>query len=196
MNKIFVNINLLPQDFIRLRELRENKLYLYLSLLMAVFLTLTPFLFLQQENLQFQNALNDANLSLQEYEKYKPQIKKIEEEIEDIKKKRKALVVLLGSRSIWLARILEIGKTLPSKQIYLTNFSPGTDTPEIKGEISLTSIPSAGRDSSLKDGFENLRNFAVRINSLKYLEGASVTQCDRDNEKKKLIFTVVLKIKG
>ncbi len=187
MNNTFVNINLLPQDFIRLRELRRNKLYLYLSLVMAVFLTLTPFLFLQQENVMFQNALNDANLSLQEYEKYKPQIKKVEDEIEEIKKKRKALVVLLGSRSIWLSRILEIGKTLPSRQIYLTNFSPGTDNPEIKGEISLT---------SLKDGFENLRNFAVRINSLEYLEGASVTQCDRDSEKKNLIFTVTLKIKG
>ena len=187
MDNTFININLLPPEFIRLRELRKNRIYLYLSFLMAVFIALTPLLFLQQESIIFQNLLHDANLSLKEYEKYKPQIKEVEASIEDVKNKKKALTVLLGSRSIWLARILQIGRSLPSRHIYLTNFSPTTDKLEIKGEISLT---------TLKAGFEDLRNFALRINNLKYLESASVTQCDRDKDKKNLIFTIGLKIKG
>ncbi len=186
MSETFVNINLLPPEFFRIRELRENRPYLYLSLLMAVLLTLTPFLFLKQENVLCRNVLEEVNFSLQEYEKYKPHIKKTISEIDDLKKKKKALTMVMGKRSIWLARILEIGKTLPSRYIYLTNFSPTTGSLEIRGEISLTTI---------KAGFEDLRSFALRLNSLDYLEGASVTQCDRDKGKKKLVFTIGLKIK-
>ena len=153
---------------------------------MAVLLTLTPFLFLRQENILAQNILQEVNFSLQEYEKYKPQIQKTRGVIDDLEKEKKALTMVIGRRSIWLARLLEIGRTLPSRYIYLTNFSPATGSLEIKGEISLTTIKAA---------FEDLRNFALRLNNLDYLEGASVTQCDRDKEKERLVFAVTVKIK-
>jgi len=186
MSKTFVNINLLPPEFLRAKELRENRPYLYLSFLMAVLLVLTPFLFLRQENILCQNVLQEVDFSLQEYEKYKPQIQKTIGAIDDLKKEKKALTMVIGRRSIWLARLLEIGRTLPSRYICLTNFSPATGSLEIKGEISFTTI---------KAGFEDLRNFALRLNSLEYLEGASVTQCDRDKEKGRLVFAVTVKIK-
>ena len=186
MSETFVNINLLPPEFIKAKELRENRPYLYFSLLMAILLVLTPFVFLRQENILSQSVLQKINFSLQEYEKYKPRIKKSKEEINDLKGKKRDLTMLVGRRSIWLARLLEVGGTLPSRRIYLTNFSPLTGCLEIKGEISFMTIESA---------FKDLRNFALRLNKLEYLEGASVSQCDRDKAKKKLVFTVTVKIK-
>jgi len=186
MTETFVNINLLPSEFIQAEETRENKPYLYLSSLMVVLLVITPFLFLKQENILKQYVLEEANFSLKEYEKYKPKIKEVEEKINELKEKKKAFRIVMGKRSIWLARLLDIGKTLPSRSIYLTNFSPATGNLEIKGEISLT---------HMKTAFDDLRNFALRLNKLDYLEKAVVTQCDRDKTKEKLVFAVTLKIK-
>ncbi|MGB9677654.1 MAG: pilus assembly protein PilM, partial [Candidatus Ratteibacteria bacterium] len=130
---VFININFLPEEIERLKEFRANRPYIYLSVIMAGIISITPVLFYNQDKLMLEGILKEIEVSLNQYEKYKPEVEKLEKEINEINGKVGIVQNLLDKKNIWLKRVLSIGETLPSSKIYITSITPGattTPTPE------------------------------------------------------------------
>ncbi len=131
---LFININFLPEEIERIREFRANRPYIYLSVIMAGMLSITPLLFYNQDRLMLEGILREIEVSLNQYEKYKPEIEKLEKEINEINGKIGIVKGILDKKNIWLKRVLTIGETLPSSKIYITSIVPG----------ALTTAPTEG----------------------------------------------------
>ncbi len=121
----FINIDMLPEEIVRMREFKLNRPYIYLSIIMAGIISITPVLFLTQDRAMLRGILNEIEISLNQYEKYKPQVDKLEKEIKDIKGKVGTISGLINKKGMWLKNLIAIGKCLPSSKIYLTSFLPG-----------------------------------------------------------------------
>lgn len=119
-----IEIDMLPVEIIRMREFAENRPYIFLSTIMAVLLTLTPLFFLRIEKTGYENYKKELETSLQEYEKFKPQVEALQKSINDVKGKIGVVQDLFEKKALWLARIIEIGSNLPSSRIYLNNIYP------------------------------------------------------------------------
>ncbi|MCM8803531.1 MAG: pilus assembly protein PilM [Candidatus Omnitrophica bacterium] len=126
---LFININFLPEEIERIREFRANRPYIYLSIIMAGMLSVTPLLFYNQDKVMLEGILKEIEISLNQYEKYKPEVEKLEKEINEINGKIGIVNGILNKKNIWLKRVLSIGETLPSSKIYITSITPGTSTP-------------------------------------------------------------------
>lgn len=126
---VFININFLPEEIERLREFRINRPYIYLSILMAGLISITPLPFYKWERVMLNGIKGELEVSRSQYEKYKPEVEKLEKEINEINGKVAIVKGLLDKKNIWLKRILAIGETLPSSKIYITSITPGTTLP-------------------------------------------------------------------
>ncbi|MDD3726123.1 MAG: pilus assembly protein PilM [Candidatus Ratteibacteria bacterium] len=124
-----INIDLLPEEIERLREFRYNRPYIYLSAIMAGLIAITPSLFFNQEKSMLKGLLNEIDLSLQQYEKYKPDVDKLKGEIDEIKGRVDIIEKVINEKDIWLRRIITLGNTLPSSRIYIVSLIPGEATP-------------------------------------------------------------------
>ncbi len=120
-----INIDFLPVEVTRMREFRENRAYIYLSSIMAVLISVTPSLFINQEKIVLNSFLSEINSSLAQYEKFKPDVERLNNEIKSLEGKVGTIKDILTKKSIWLSRVLEIGDSLPSSRIYITNLFPG-----------------------------------------------------------------------
>ena len=125
----YVSIEMIPVEILRMREFKENRPYIALSAIMVILLSLTPLYFLKQEQIAYRNYQKELEISLSQYEKFKPEVEKLRSAINEIKSKLGVVQNLLEKKSLWLARILEIGNTLPSSRIYLNNIYPGGSAP-------------------------------------------------------------------
>lgn len=126
---VFININFLPEEFERLREFRINRPYIYLSVIMAGIIAITPLPFYKFEREMLNGIKKELQVSMSQYEKYKPEVEKLEKEINEINGKVGIVKGILDKKNIWLKRILSIGEALPSSKIYITTITPGTSTP-------------------------------------------------------------------
>lgn len=124
-----VNIDMLPEEVERLREFRYNRPYIYLSAIMAGLIAITPSFFFNQEKSMLKSILNELNVSLQQYEKYKPEVEKIKGEIGNIKSQVEIIEKVINEKDVWLRRIINLGSALPSSRIYLVSIIPGQATP-------------------------------------------------------------------
>lgn len=122
---VFININFLPEEIERLREFRLNRPYIYLSIIMAGIISATPSLFYRYDKQLLEGIKKEIEISLSEYEKYKPEVEKLEKEINEINGRIGVVKNFLDKKNIWLKRVLSIGETLPSSKIYLTSIIPG-----------------------------------------------------------------------
>ena len=185
-NLTWIDLNFLPTLYIQKKEIRKNRTYVYLSMGVASLLALSPPLFLRQEVVIREQLLNDVQDNLNEYEQYLPQIEKLNGEIKGLEDKKNSLKVMLGKRGIWLARVIDLGRTLPSRRIYLTDFSPEASALQIKGEIAMTEVNQA---------FGDLRQFLIRLKDLPYLKESTLIACERDKENNLLKFAINLNFK-
>lgn len=126
---VFININFLPEEIERLKEFRINRPYIYLSVIMAGVIAVTPFPFYKWERVMLDGIKRELQISLDQYQKYKPEVEKLEKEINEINGKIGIIKGLLDKKNIWLKRILSIGEALPSSKIYLTSVTPGVSAP-------------------------------------------------------------------
>ncbi|HOL66622.1 MAG TPA: pilus assembly protein PilM, partial [bacterium] len=125
LSETFLNIDFLPAEVLAGRELRENRPYIFLSLAMAALLSLTPTIFINQERVMLQSFLSELTTELQQYEKFKPEVEKLNNEIKGLQGNIGTIKGILDKKAVWLSRILEIGESLPSSRIYITSFFPG-----------------------------------------------------------------------
>lgn len=124
LKQTVIEIDMLPVEILRMREFAENRPYIFLSTIMAVVLTLTPLFFLKTEQTAYENYKMELDTSLKGYEQFKPQVESLQKSISDIKGKLGVVQNLLEKKALWLARIMEIGSSLPSSRIYLNNIYP------------------------------------------------------------------------
>jgi len=129
LNQVVIDIDMLPVEILRMREFAENRPYIFLSTIMTVLLTLTPLFFLKTEKTAYENYKTELETSLKEYEQFKPQVEALQKNINDIKGKMGIIQGLFEKKSLWLARIMEIGNSLPSSRIYLNNVYPAGAQP-------------------------------------------------------------------
>lgn len=120
-----VNVDFLPSEVTRMREFRENRPYIYLSSAMAVLISLTPTLFINQQKIALQSVLAEINKELEVYQRFKPDVDRLNGEIGTIKGNVETMKTQLVKKSAWLSRVLEIGRSLPSNRIYITHLVPG-----------------------------------------------------------------------
>jgi len=125
LRRTIVNIDLLPEEVERVREFRYNRPYIYLSAIMAGFIAITPSLFFNQEKSMLKGVLNEIDVSLKQYEKYKPDVDKLKGDITGIKGQVDVIEKIINEKNIWLKRIITLGSSLPSSRIYITSFIPG-----------------------------------------------------------------------
>jgi type IV pilus assembly protein PilM len=125
LRRTIVNIDLLPEEVERVREFRYNRPYIYLSAIMAGFIAITPSLFFNQEKSMLKGVLNEIDVSLKQYEKYKPDVDKLKGDITAIKGQVDIIEKIINEKDIWLRRIITLGSSLPSSRIYITSFIPG-----------------------------------------------------------------------
>jgi type IV pilus assembly protein PilM len=126
---VLININFVPEEFERLREFRINRPYIYLSVLMAGIISITPLPFYKFERMMLDGIKRELQVSMSQYEKYKPEVEKLEKEINEINGKVGIVKGILDKKNIWLKRVLSIGEALPSSKIYITTITPGTSAP-------------------------------------------------------------------
>jgi type IV pilus assembly protein PilM len=126
---VLININFVPEEFERLREFRINRPYIYLSFLMAGIISITPLPFYKFERMMLDGIKRELQVSMSQYEKYKPEVEKLEKEINEINGKVGIVKGILDKKNIWLKRVLSIGEALPSSKIYITTITPGTSAP-------------------------------------------------------------------
>ncbi|MGB9642625.1 MAG: pilus assembly protein PilM, partial [Candidatus Ratteibacteria bacterium] len=145
LNQAVIDINMLPVEIIRMREFAENRPYIFLSTIMTVLLTLTPLFFLKTEKTAYENYKTELETSLKEYEQFKPQVEALQKNINDIKGKIGVIQGLFEKKSLWLARILEIGNALPSSRIYLNNIYPaGAQPAQVAAAPKAPQAPAPG----------------------------------------------------
>ncbi|MCX8082069.1 MAG: pilus assembly protein PilM [bacterium] len=125
IRKTTVNIDLLPEEVERVREFRYNRPYIYLSAVMAGLIAITPTLFFNQEKSMLKGILTEMDVSLKQYEKYKPEVDKLKGEIAGIKGQVEIIEKIINEKDIWLRRIVTLGSALPNSRIYIVSFIPG-----------------------------------------------------------------------
>ena len=121
----FINLDMLPVEIERVKEFRQNRPYIYLSAIMAGLIAITPTLFYNQDKTMLKGLLSEIEVSLHQYERYKPEVDKLNSEISALKGKEGVIKGVVDSKIIWLKRILDIGNSLPSSRIYIVSLSPG-----------------------------------------------------------------------
>jgi type IV pilus assembly protein PilM len=139
---VLININFVPEEFERLREFRINRPYIYLSVLMAGIISITPLPFYKFERMMLDGIKRELQVSMSQYEKYKPEVEKLEKEINEINGKVGIVKGILDKKNIWLKRVLSIGEALPSSKIYITTITPGTSAPS-KPEGGVAPAPAS-----------------------------------------------------
>jgi type IV pilus assembly protein PilM len=122
-----INLDMIPEEMERIREFRQNRPYIYISAIMAGLIAMTPTFFYNQDKAVLKVLLNEIEMSLQQYEKYKPEVDVLKGEIETLDGKQKTIKNITESKTIWLKRILDIGNSLPSSRIYIASLSPGSE---------------------------------------------------------------------
>ncbi|MCL5408776.1 MAG: pilus assembly protein PilM, partial [Candidatus Omnitrophica bacterium] len=140
LKSTFIDLDMTPFELIRIKEFKSSIPYIFISLLFAVLLIITPGFFLNEKKIVLQNFSKQVDASLKGYEKYKPDVDKLEASISSIENNISTAKELLKKKSIWLERILEIGNTLPSSRIYLISITPGRETSK---KSSAPGVPSA-----------------------------------------------------
>jgi len=130
----FINIDMLPEEIKRVREFKLNRLYIYLSIILAGLISITPILFLNQDKAMLKGILSDIEISLSQYEKYEKDVNKLQNEIKETKEKCETISGLISKKGAWLKNLIYIGRCLPSSKIYLTSFSPGAESQTQQGE--------------------------------------------------------------
>ncbi|MCM8830550.1 MAG: pilus assembly protein PilM [Candidatus Omnitrophica bacterium] len=125
IRKTNVDINLLPEEVERIREFRYNRPYIYLSAIMAGLIAITPSLFFNQEKSMLKGILTEMEVSLKEYEKYKPDVDRLKGEIAKIKGQVDIIEKIINEKDVWLRRIITLGNSFPSSRVYLVSFIPG-----------------------------------------------------------------------
>ncbi len=125
IGKTFVNLDILPEEIERMREFKQNRPYIYLSAIMAGLIAITPTLFFNQEKAMLNGLLNEIQLSLQQYEKYKPDVEKLRTEIGELKGRGGIIKGVIDEKTVWLRRIIGLGNSLPSSRIYIVSLHPG-----------------------------------------------------------------------
>ncbi len=143
-----IEIDMLPVEVLRMREFAENRPYIILSIVMAIVLTLTPLFFLKMEQTGYESYKQELETSLQEYEQFKPIVEQLQKNITDIKGKLGIIQNLTEKKALWLARIMEIGNSLPSSRIYLNNIYPAeaqitqtSSTPQPSPQAPAPAVP-------------------------------------------------------
>lgn len=129
IGRTFVNLDILPEEIERIREFKHNRPYIYLSAIMAGLIAITPTLFFNQEKAMLNGLLNEIQLSLQQYEKYKPDVEKLKGEIGEMKGRGGIIKGVIDEKAVWLRRIIALGGSLPSSRIYIISFYPGQEVP-------------------------------------------------------------------
>lgn len=124
----FVNLDMLPAEIERMKEFRQNRPYIYLSAIMAGLIAVTPTLFFNQDKAMLKGLLSEINVSLKQYERYKPEVDELNSEISALKGKEGIIKEVTGSKTVWLKKILAIGDSLPSSRIYISSFAPGEES--------------------------------------------------------------------
>jgi len=130
----FINIDMLPEEIKRVREFKLNRLYIYLSIILAGLISITPILFLNQDKAMLKGILSDIEISLSQYEKYEKDVNKLQNEIKETKEKCETISGLISKKGAWLKNLIYIGRCLPSSKIYLTSFSLGAESQTQQGE--------------------------------------------------------------
>ncbi|MCM8818267.1 MAG: pilus assembly protein PilM [Candidatus Omnitrophica bacterium] len=219
---VFININFLPEEIERIKEFRVNRPYIYLSILMAGIISLTPVLFYNQDKIMLEGILKDIEVSLGQYEKYKPELEKLNKEINELDGKVKIVKELLDKKNIWLKRILTIGNTLPSSKIYLTSITPGIvsaekkEAPAEQGPEGQPIGPTSEQpkkeeirvESSnvftligeviigdIKTAFNDFKDFVDALSKLDFIQKVEIKSCEVNKEKNKIDFEIVLNLK-
>ncbi len=183
-SKLFA-LDFLPPEYIHLKETRRNQIFVYLSSLLAIVLSLTPGYFFYQEARVKQMVIEKLNADLQEFEQHLPAIQDLEREINDLKSRYQSLNSTLSQRYLWLTRLIDIGRILPSSKIYLTRFTPSGQTLVLDGESTADNLGVAFRD---------VRQFVLNLNTLPYLQNASVVSLERD-QSGRLVFQITVGVK-
>lgn len=140
----YLSIDMLPEEIERVREFRINRPYIYLSIIMAGVISITPVLFLNQDKAMLRGILNEIEISLNQYEKYKPKVDSLEKDIKTLKGKVGTISGLIDKKGTWLKNLILIGKCLPSSKIYLTSFLPGAQAqPQPAAQQAAQPMPEA-----------------------------------------------------
>ena len=185
--KVFFGaLDFLPAEYIALKKSRRNQLYLYLSSFLMIILSFTPGYFLNQEIKVKQSVTEKLNADLNEYEQYLPAVQDLEREIKDLQGRYESLNNTLSQRYLWLSRLIDIGRILPSSKIYLTKFTPSGNTLLLDGESTAGNLGLAFRD---------VRQFILNLNTLPYLQNATVLSLERVAEGERLVFQITVGIK-
>ncbi|MGI6595173.1 MAG: pilus assembly protein PilM [Candidatus Ratteibacteria bacterium] len=125
LRRTTVNLDLLPEEIERVREFKYNRPYIYLSAIMAGLIAITPTLFFNQEKSMLQGILTELDISLQQYEKYKPEVDKLKGDATAIQGQVATIEKIINEKDIWLRRITTLGNALPSSRIYVVSLTPG-----------------------------------------------------------------------
>ena len=153
LRRTIINIDLLPEEVERVREFRYNRPYIYLSAITAGFIAITPSLFFNQEKSMLKGLLNEIDVSLKQYEKYKPDVDKLKGDITGIKGQVDIIEKIINEKNVWLKRIVTLGSSLPSSRIYITSLIPGQAVASAAPSSQATSsTPPAMPASSVSPG--------------------------------------------
>ncbi|MCM8820673.1 MAG: pilus assembly protein PilM [Candidatus Omnitrophica bacterium] len=143
LRRTTVNIDLLPEEVERVKEFRYNRPYIYLSAIMAGLIAITPSLFFNQEKSMLKGILTEMEVSLKQYDKYKPDVDNLKKDIGEIKGRVDIIEKIINEKDIWLRRMITLGNTLPTSRIYLTSFIPGqvASTPATSTSQEISGAP-------------------------------------------------------
>jgi type IV pilus assembly protein PilM len=217
---VLVNINFLPEEFERARELRINRPFIYLSILMAGIISVTPLPFYTTEKIVLENMKKNLELSLDQYRKYKSEVEKLEKEIGEINSKVGIIKGILDKKNIWLKRLLYLGEILPSSKIYLTKIAPGGTTSS-QPQPTTPGAPSPGPSPTqqpkkeeftveeskvytlsgevligdIRTAFDDFKNFIEKLGKFDFVEKVEISSCEVNQDKNKIEFSVVINLK-
>ncbi|MFA5393205.1 MAG: pilus assembly protein PilM [Candidatus Ratteibacteria bacterium] len=181
----FCALDFLPPEYLALKKTRHNQVYLYLSSFLVIMLSFTPGYFFNQETKAKQVVTDGLNADLSEYEQYLPAVQDLERDIKDLQGRYESLNATLNQRYLWLSRLIDIGRILPSSNIYLTKFTPSGNSLVLDGESNAGNLGLAFRD---------VRQFVLNLNTLPYLQNATVLSVERD-QGERLVFQITVGIK-
>ncbi len=146
IGRTFVNLDILPEEIERVREFKHNRPYIYMSVAVAGLIALMPALFITQERTMLNGLLNEIEVNLQQYEKYKPDVDKLRGEISGLEGQLGTIQGVIDEKNVWLKRALALGSSLPSSRIYITSFYPGKEAAPASpiGEQAPAEMPPGG----------------------------------------------------
>jgi len=140
----FVNLDMLPAEIERIKEFRQNRPYIYISAIMAGLIAITPTVFYNQDKAMLKNIHSEIEMSLKQYEKFKPEVDSLNNEIKALQGKEGVIKGVIDSKTIWLKRIIDIGESLPSSRIYLVSLAPGAAAAAAPPEGMPQEMPGGG----------------------------------------------------